>query len=60
LNRDDEDCQVVDAAEVARLMNQHPPCADEDSDASTDEDDTVIEYLTEDEVAPLEVDSNDE
>lgn len=53
LNWDDEDCHIVDAAEDAWLMNQHPPCADEDSDASADEDDIVMEYLSEDEVAPL-------
>ena len=58
LNRADNECSVVDAAEVERLIKENQSWSyniDEDV-----EDDTILEYCSEDESSPVEVDSDDE
>ena len=61
LDRVDEDRQVVAGTEVSQIMRENPRIA-EDGESSSDEieDDTVREYFSDNEVAPLEVDSDDE
>jgi len=61
LDRVDEDRQVVAGTEVSRIMRENPRIA-EDGESSSDEieDDMVREYFSDNEVAPLEVDSDDE
>jgi hypothetical protein len=58
LNRDDEDRQVVDSAEVTLILNQNQHGEAEGSD--DEDDDTFMEYCSEDEHNPMEVDSDDE
>jgi hypothetical protein len=61
LNRVDEAGFLVDAAEVARLRKQkgsNPTREGEEDDEV--EDDTLMEYLSEEEATPIEVDSDDE
>jgi hypothetical protein len=61
LNRVDEAGLLVDVAEVARLRKENESkttCEDEEGDEV--EDDTLMEYLSEEEAVPVEVDSDDE
>jgi hypothetical protein len=54
LNRDDGDRQVVDVAEIARLMKENPPCAEDgESSGVVVEDNMIMEYWSDDEVALL-------
>jgi hypothetical protein len=61
LNRVDEAGLLVDVAEVGRLRKENESkttCEDEEGDEV--EDDTLMEYLSEEEAIPVEVDSDDE
>jgi hypothetical protein len=58
LNRDDEGHQPVGGSEVRRLMNENQPWVSDGSDE--EDDDTTMEYWSEDEVNPMDVDSDDE
>lgn len=60
MNRDDEPHKFVDASEVARLMKQNHPAEDYESSGDEVQDETDMQYWSEDEVAPIEVDSDDE
>jgi hypothetical protein len=66
LNRDDEACQAVSAVAVATLLEQNTTAAEVaksgegSSEEEEDEDDTCAEYWSEEEVDPVEVDSDDE
>jgi hypothetical protein len=58
LNREDNEVNVVDAAEVEQLIKENQSWSyniDED-----EEDDTILEYCNEAEDPPVEVDSDDE
>jgi hypothetical protein len=60
LNRDDEDVVVVHAAEVALLNKKNQLNANSEAEESDEEDETLMEYWSEEDVAPVEVDSDDE
>jgi len=60
LNRDDEQGPVFEAAEIAKLM-KHRNKAVHESDGEDEEDDTLLEYCSDDEGgAAMEIDSDDE
>ena len=60
LNRDDEQGIMFGAADIARLVKEREQQA-EVSDGEDDEDDTVLEYCSDDEGgAEIDVDSDDE
>jgi hypothetical protein len=60
LNRDDEDVVVVHAAEVALLNKKNQLNANSEAEESDEEDETLMEYWSEEDAAPVEVDSDDE
>jgi hypothetical protein len=61
LNRDDEDVVVVDAAEVALLNKENQSNTNSEAEeCDEEEDDTLMEYWSDEEAAPVEVDSDDE
>jgi len=61
LSRDDEDAIVVHGAEVALLNKQNQLNANSEAEECDEEvDETLMEYCSEEEVAPAEVDSDDE
>ena len=61
LNRVDEASLHVDSAEVARLRKENESTSTyEDEEGDEIEDDTLMEYLSEEETVPVEVDSDDE
>jgi len=61
LNRVDEAGLLVDAAEVARLRKENESkTTSEDEEGDEVEDDTLMEYWSEEEAVPIEVDSDDE
>jgi hypothetical protein len=61
LNRDDEDVVVVHAAEVAFLNKKNQLNANSEAEeCDEEEDETLMEYWSEEEAAPVEVDSDDE
>jgi hypothetical protein len=61
LNRVDEAGLLADAAEDARLRKENESkTTSEDEEGDEVEDDTLMEYLSEEEAAPVEVDSDDE
>lgn len=61
LKRDDEDGLVVDAAEVAMLTKENQSNTNSGGEeGDVEEDDTLMEYWSEEEAAPVEVDSDDE
>ena len=61
LNRVDEDGLLVDVAEVARLTKENQSkTITEDEENDEVDDDTLMEYCSEEEDVPVEVDSDDE
>jgi len=61
LNRANEASPLVDAAEVARLTKENQSkTISEDEEGDEVEDDTLMEYWSEEEAVPIEVDSDDE
>jgi len=61
LSRDDEDAIVVHGAEVALLNKQNQLNANSEAEECDEKvDETLMEYYSEEEVAPAEVDSDDE
>jgi uncharacterized protein YuzE len=60
MNRADEAGRLVDAAEVARLRKENEKKTTTEDEEDEVEDDTLIEYLSDEEVVPVEVDSEDE
>jgi len=61
LNRVDEDGLLVDVAEVARLTKENQSkTITEDEENDEVDNDTLMEYCSEEEDVPVEVDSDDE
>jgi hypothetical protein len=61
LNRVDKAGLLADATEDARLRKENESkTTSEDEEGDEVEDDTLMEYLSEEEAAPVEVDSDDE
>jgi hypothetical protein len=60
MNRADEAGRLVDAAEVARLRKENEKKTTTEDEEDEVEDDTLTEYLSDEEVVPVEVDSEDE
>ena len=61
LNRDDEQGPIFEAAEIARMMKQTNKKVHLHSDGEYEEDDTLLEYCSDDEGGTtIEVDSDDE
>ena len=60
LNRANEAGLLVDAAEVARLRKENESKTTSEDEGDEVEDDTLMEYWSEEEAVPIEVDSDDE
>jgi hypothetical protein len=61
LNRADEAGLLVDATEVARLTKENQSkTISEDEEGDEVDDDTLLEYWSEEEAVPIEVDSDNE
>jgi len=61
LNRADEAGLLVETAEVARFTKENQSkTISEDEEGDEVEDDTLMEYWSEEEAVPIEVDSDDE
>ncbi|CAD6261468.1 unnamed protein product [Miscanthus lutarioriparius] len=60
LKRVDEAGLLVDLLEVARLRKENESKTTSEDEGDEVEDDTLMEYLSEEEAVPVEVDSDDE